>query len=852
MVLSGTATGDCNCYTLTNTTNQAGSVWSPSSIDLTNPFDFTFRINLGWSDGGADGMAFVLRQSGTFTGSPGTLLGYGGIGTSIGIEVDTWNSDPAVAAGDIPADHIGMNSNGNLNHDMEAAVAIANIEDGVFHDFRVTWDPGTFQMEVFLDGTSIFVHTEDIVNTIFGGSPTVFFGWTGATGGAWNLQQVCIDVEADFTPDDLEACPGQEITFENDSHTGLIYNGIGITSWDWTFGGGDVSDLEFPAYTYETIGFKTVNLTVENMIGCTDVIAVNITVDSIDVSIEGSDLLCFESNDGTATAIPESGDAPFSYLWDDVAAQTTATATGLEPGTYAVLVTDAVGCEQSRSITIGEPDELVLDDVLTTNATCGLADGELILHASGGTLLYQYSINGGISFLSDSNFVGLPDGDLDIIIEDANGCTLDTVVTINSDSLEVDLTFTDVTCFGFNDGTATAMPAFGVGPCAYSWDDPSAQITPTATGLAPGDYEVLVTHTDIGCAGKANVTITEPTELLINDIATINPSCGVSNGQISIEGSGGTLPYVYSIDGGTGFDALPTFTGLAPGAYDIVLKDANDCIVNDNVLLINISNVPEIIIDIDEPDGCQVHEVNIINISDPTLTDITHWEFGDGAFGTGESISHNYTEPGCYDLSMTITTFDGCTTDTTFEDLICVWELPLAAFSFSPDAPDIFNNQVDFENNSENAVTFTWDFGDGTVSNDFAPSHLFPDIGNVTYPVKLVAISDKGCKDSVYQYITVAEVVRYFIPNTFTPNPDPYNQTFNPVFVPGFVPADYHFEIFNRWGETLWESYDPSVGWDGTYGGNLLADDVYTWKLTFRENGSDKKHIRSGHIVLLK
>ena len=69
MILSGTATGFCDCYTLTNTTGQGGSVWSPTTIDLTNPFDFTFQINLGSADaGGADGMVFVLRKTGTFTG----------------------------------------------------------------------------------------------------------------------------------------------------------------------------------------------------------------------------------------------------------------------------------------------------------------------------------------------------------------------------------------------------------------------------------------------------------------------------------------------------------------------------------------------------------------------------------------------------------------------------------------------------------------------------------------------------------------------------------------------------------------------------------------------------------------
>lgn len=73
MVLNGTTTGGCDCYTLTTATDQEGSIWSPAPIDLTNPFDFTFRVNLGFLDGGADGIVFVLRKDGTATGVGGSL-----------------------------------------------------------------------------------------------------------------------------------------------------------------------------------------------------------------------------------------------------------------------------------------------------------------------------------------------------------------------------------------------------------------------------------------------------------------------------------------------------------------------------------------------------------------------------------------------------------------------------------------------------------------------------------------------------------------------------------------------------------------------------------------------------------
>lgn len=848
MLLSGTATGSCDCYTLTTTTSQAGSIWSPDFIDLTNPFDFTFQINLGFSDGGADGMAFVLRSLGTTTGTGGGDLGYGGIMNSIAIEVDTWNNGGPT---EIVSDHLAMNKNGLITHNMEPAFAIANIEDGAAHDFQVIWDPVAMQMRTYLDGDLIFNHVEDIVTTIFGGNPHVRFGWSGGTGGASNVQTVCIELESDIDVDDITACPGQELFFTDESISGLIYDGIGVTDWAWTFGGGDVSDLENPSYTYATIGSKTVTLTVTNMIGCTDVSTLSITVDSIDVDITATDITCFGFDDGTATADPTTGDDPYSYLWDDPLAQTTATALDLSPGTYTVLVTDAVGCELWRTIAITEPDELLLDDLIIVDATCGLDDGELTINAMGGTPPYEFSIDGGVTFEIGAAFIGLPSGDIDYQIRDGNGCLLTGTATIGANDLIVETTKIDVTCFGFDNGTATAAPEFGVGPCSFLWDDPLAQTTPTATGLAPGTYTVIVTHDAIGCSGTATVTITEPAELLISSIVAIDASCGVNNGQITIEATGGTLPYEYSIDGGGSFSALPNFTDLAPGSYSIIVRDAQGCTINDNVVLVNVSNVPDVLLSVDYTEGCRPLEVNITNISDPTLTDITVWDLGDGTIVEGDVISHAYEYAGCYDIHVVITTFDGCTTEATFEDFICVWELPIAEFDFTPEEPDVVDNEVQFENLSELAVSYEWDFGDGTTGNEFEPNHVYPEIGNGLYRVQLIAITDKGCRDTAYQYVLIDEVIQYFIPNSFTPDGDQFNEDFTPIFSSVFIPQDYHFVIYNRWGEMVWESYDYTAGWNGTYGEVLVEDGVYIWHLTFRENGSDKKYKDFGHITVL-
>lgn len=851
MTLDGDATGDCHCYTLTEPAGyEVGSIWSPETIDLTKPFDFTFQVGLGASDGGADGISFILSPIANVTGGDGGFIGYGGLDNTLGVEIDTWNN--GAGWNDPPADHIAMNSNGSLMHNLEPAVTIPNVEDGATHDFRAVWDPATFEMDIFFDGTFIFTHTEDIVAGIFGGDPNVYFGWTGATGGATNLQTVCIDLEADFDIDDLIACPGQEIFFTNTSLNGLIYDGVGITDFLWTFAGADDSDLENPSHAFDTEGAKIISLTVTNLIGCTDEVTYNVLIEGIEIEVTGENATCFEASDGTATATPLSGDAPYAYLWDDPMAQTTATATDLGPGTYTVTVTDAMGCSQTGTIIITEPDELLIDEIITVNATCGLEDGELTLSATGGTPPYEYSIDDGGTFSPGATFIGLPDGDIDYIIRDANGCLLAGTAIIESNDLVVEMTQVNVSCFGFDDGQGTAAPEFGVGPCSFSWDDPMMQVTATATDLAPGTYTVTVMHVEIGCAGTGTVTITEPEELLVGDVFLVDPSCGVANGQITIEGMGGTLPYEYSIDGGTSYDPSPAFSGLAPGTYAVVLRDANGCFVSQEVTITNVSNVPEVIIEAEPKEGCRPLEVNFTNLSDPALTNSTEWDLGNGVSGEGTTISNTYTTAGCYDIHVTITTFDGCTTEATFTDYICAWELPIANFDYTPENPDVLHNQVDFINLSEFATTYEWDLGDGTTSTEFNPTHTYPQEGNAIYEVTLTATTDKGCTDSKTLFVQVDEVVQYYIPNTVTPDADPFNPVFQPVFKAGFYPQDYHFVIFNRWGEIIWESYDPSASWDVTYGGKIVDDGVYVWQLTFRESSSDKKYSDYGHVTVIK
>ena len=190
---------DADCIQLTtNAPNQVGAAWHDCTLNVSQPFDITFDVNLGNDNGGADGMCFVLHQAGTgngVLGGSGGSVGYSGgpFDPSLCVEIDTWQNGDL---GDPSADHIGIQSNGQNTHDIappvQAHPTFTNIETGQWYAFRVTWDPATEVLEVFFAGSLRHSVTVDLVDGIFDGDPFVNWGFVSSTGGATNVQSFCM------------------------------------------------------------------------------------------------------------------------------------------------------------------------------------------------------------------------------------------------------------------------------------------------------------------------------------------------------------------------------------------------------------------------------------------------------------------------------------------------------------------------------------------------------------------------------------------------------------------------------------------------------------------------------------
>lgn len=179
---------------------------------------------------------------------------------------------------------------------------------------------------------------------------------------------------------------------------------------------------------------------------------------------------------------------------------------------------------------------------------------------------------------------------------------------------------------------------------------------------------------------------------------------------------------------------------------------------------------------------------------------------------------------------------------------------PDAQFAPNPPVGTQLNNQISFLNNSSGATGYLWDFGDSTgISTDVNPVYSYGEEPYI-YTVTLVAVSQNGCADTAYAIVIIREDLIFYIPNTFTPDQDEYNQIFKPVFTDGYDPFDYTLHIYNRWGELIFESHNVSIGWDGTYGtgGTMCPDGMYTWKIEVKTKHTDERKIFVGHINLMR
>ncbi len=288
-------------------------------------------------------------------------------------------------------------------------------------------------------------------------------------------------------------------------------------------------------------------------------------------------VLCSGNSTGSATVFPAGGTMPYSYSWNTVPAQTTATAINLPANTYQVTVTDAHGCITTASVTIAQPSVSLTLSTTKNDVLCsGNSTGSASTVPSGGTGPYTYSWNT-FPVQTAATAVNLQAGTYTVTVRDVNNCTATDVITIAQPApLIVSTSQINVLCFGSSTGNATATVSGGIGPYNYSWNSVPVQATATATSLPAGTYTVTVTDAN-SCSKTAMVTITQPSSPLTVNTARVNVLCsGNSTGTATALPSGGTAPYTYSWNS-TPVQTTATAVNLPANTYTVTVRDANNC-----------------------------------------------------------------------------------------------------------------------------------------------------------------------------------------------------------------------------------------------------------------------------------
>ena len=242
-----------------------------------------------------------------------------------------------------------------------------------------------------------------------------------------------------------------------------------------------------------------------------------------------------------------------------------------------------------------------------------------------------------------------------------------------------------------------------------------------------------------------------------------------------------------------------------------------------------------------------------VSFSTPTIPNVSYnYSINNNSFGTNPTANYSFTNAGCYDITLTANN-NGCTQSTTIPDMICVETPPSVFFSASPTILENSSQQVVFSNNTIGGESYLWDFGDGTTSTDLNNTHLYSNI-NGNFNVTLTSTTPLGCASSYLVTLTYINKPVFYIPNTFTPDEDQFNQTWGPVFTSGFDPFNFDLFIYNRWGELIWESHDAKERWDGSFGkkGLKVPSGIYSYKIRFKPTTTDEKVTVSGHINLMR
>lgn len=561
-------------------------------------------------------------------------------------------------------------------------------------------------------------------------------------------------------------------------------------------------------------------------------------------SIEINHVSCHGLTDGSALASVSGGTGVLELAWSN--GFLGAFNDELASAVYTFTVSDELGCSSSEQVEVNEP-ELISINLNVLNVRCfGENTGSVSSDISGGVAPYTEAV---FDTLSQQQYGqnNLTVGMYAYRVEDQNGCiSSESFEILQPEALQISSSKVDASCFDDSDGSIQVVVSGGVEPYNYSWNNGMSDAN--LSDLPAGIYTLSLNDNN-GCISQEMIEISQPEEIVVQVNGLPEACFGTElNFTSSVQGGAGNLSYQW-FQGST----EQTLALVADSSRSIILsvQDQNGCVGQGSHNL-TVYELPEVNI---LPETAAICAgtcvfVEVVEVPGGMYT----WKTDDESY-FGNNVNLCFDEPGMQDLTLSITDGNGCTNERLFEQYFVVHELPIADFSVSSNEVKILTAVVHFANQSQGANSFLWDLNDrivGEESTDTSLTYTYTEVGD--YPVYLTAYNEYGCEDQAIRWIKVIDDFLIWIPNAFTPNNDGLNDEFRPV---GNLISSgkYELSIFNRWGHLVFQTTNPSEGWDGS---RLTSDkegssesEVYVYKITATTSEGEVKEF-TGRVTLVR
>ena len=570
----------------------------------------------------------------------------------------------------------------------------------------------------------------------------------------------------------------------------------------------------------------------------------------MDVTISKTDISCFGNADGTAMASVSGGSTPYTYLWNN--GSTTADLTDLSTGIYEVTITDNGNCTTVASIEIETPTLLELSLAANEPLCFNDPSGATQSSVSGGTLPYTYAWDTG---QNTSSLQGVAAGNYCLTVTDGNSCIVESCVEVTDPpALGATTTTTNAAC-NSPEGSINLSVLGGQPPYQFLWS--SGDDTEDVSGLLPGPYEVTITDAN-NCTIVTSATINE-TEAISIDFTTNEILCnGENTGAINITVAGGSGDYTFAWTGPNGFATdSKDIQNVVGGNYTLSIEDTDGCSFSTQITIDQPATPLEIFHTITNV-ACPGEQNGAIRLEATGGTPPYTYQLNSNGFiGNPNFFS---LQSGFYNIR--VKDKNGCLLD--FPDLLVDEPQPFSV-DLGDDIVASFGEQVSITPTLANVPDsllndyfYEWTSSNPQMppANPAARAADFEAIGPTT--IKLTVTSPNGCEEEDILNLFVVTNRSVLVPTGFTPdNLGPSEN--NLLHVHGnskMVERIRSFQVFDRWGELLYEANDFSIndmstGWDGTFKGKEMPAGVYVWYLEVDYIDGINESLK-GHTTLIR